>query len=274
MYFADELAAEPPSITLPMTLNDYLSLFTSAMPEQRIGDASTLYLWSRNAARKIASLKPDARIIITLREPASFLRSLHLQYVQIGLEKEQDLGRALALKDIRRNGQQISQGGFWGPLLLYSDHLTYVHQLRRYLDAFSTDQILILIYDDFRNNNQATIRTILRFLGVCDTVPIPTIEANPSVRVRTDLMRLLDAVSQGRGRGSRIVKAAVNAVTTQPFRRAAHKAVRDRFVYPKPQAPDHELMLEIRRRCKPEVVTLSEYLKRDMVTLWGYHDIG
>ena len=33
-------------------------------------------------------------------------------------------------------------------------------------------------------------------------------------------------------------------------------------------------MLEIRRRCKPEVVTLSEYLKRDMVTLWGYHDIG
>ena len=33
-------------------------------------------------------------------------------------------------------------------------------------------------------------------------------------------------------------------------------------------------MLELRRRFKPEVVALSEYLGRDLVTLWGYDDLG
>jgi hypothetical protein len=45
-------------------------------------------------------------------------------------------------------------------------------------------------------------------------------------------------------------------------------------VYGKPRAPDARLMLELRRRFKGEVVALSEYLDRDLVTLWGYDGIG
>jgi hypothetical protein len=33
-------------------------------------------------------------------------------------------------------------------------------------------------------------------------------------------------------------------------------------------------MLELRRRFKGEVVALSEYLGRDLVTLWGYDSIS
>jgi hypothetical protein len=29
-------------------------------------------------------------------------------------------------------------------------------------------------------------------------------------------------------------------------------------------------MIELRHRFKPEVVALSEYLQRDLVSLWGY----
>ncbi len=32
-------------------------------------------------------------------------------------------------------------------------------------------------------------------------------------------------------------------------------------------------MQELRRRFKPEVVALSEYLQRDLVALWGYDDV-
>ena len=32
-------------------------------------------------------------------------------------------------------------------------------------------------------------------------------------------------------------------------------------------------MQELRRRFKPEVVALSEYLQRDLVALWGYDDL-
>jgi hypothetical protein len=41
-----------------------------------------------------------------------------------------------------------------------------------------------------------------------------------------------------------------------------------------PPAPvDEGLMLELRRRYKPEVVAVSEYLGRDLVSLWGYDEL-
>jgi hypothetical protein len=32
-------------------------------------------------------------------------------------------------------------------------------------------------------------------------------------------------------------------------------------------------MLELRRRFEPEVRALSEYLDRDLVSLWGYEEV-
>src|SRR5205807_345833 len=63
----------------PMSVEEYTSLFADAAPEQRVGEASTSYLWSTSAPARIAEACPHARIIAILREPASFLRSLHLQ---------------------------------------------------------------------------------------------------------------------------------------------------------------------------------------------------
>src|ERR1035437_7298590 len=71
-FFAPELLANARS-SRPKTLDDYMSLFAAARPEQRIGEATPSYLMSATAARRIADLHPDARIIAILREPASFL---------------------------------------------------------------------------------------------------------------------------------------------------------------------------------------------------------
>src|SRR5438105_1053894 len=65
-----------------VSLQEYTALFTGARADQLIGEASTSYLWSTSAAARIAHSRPDARIIAILREPASFLRSLHLQLLQ------------------------------------------------------------------------------------------------------------------------------------------------------------------------------------------------
>src|SRR5436309_13355034 len=64
---------------VPMSEEEYLALFADAKPGQRIGEGSTSYLWSPTAAAAIAAAQPSARIIAILREPAIFLRSLHLQ---------------------------------------------------------------------------------------------------------------------------------------------------------------------------------------------------
>src|SRR4051794_32348601 len=60
-YFATDLRRrfEPPGAgPLPETLPDYLELFTPAREGQRVGEASSLYLWSHEAAAGIAGLSP------------------------------------------------------------------------------------------------------------------------------------------------------------------------------------------------------------------------
>jgi hypothetical protein len=267
-YFADDLRFqfEPqPSNHLPKTYEEYLSLFAPAAPGQRVGEASPSYLKSHTAAQAIARVQPAARIIAILREPASFVRSLQLQLLQEHVETETDLRRAVANEQIDRAGRQV---------LRYSDHVHYVEQLRRYHQQFTPEQVLVLIYDDFRNDNEATVRRVLRFLDVDDQAPIHVMDANPTVRVRS--VRLDDAMRKlySRSGPAKMLNTTVKAITPQRTRRRLIRTIRRQIVYGEPQAPQESAMMELRARYKPEVVALSEYLDRDLVGLWGYDRLG
>jgi Sulfotransferase domain len=270
-FFARELCP-PRSEAHPQTLEEYLSLFDAARSEQRTGEATPLYLRSRTAAGLIAQLRPDARIIAILREPASFLRSLHLELLQDHVETEKDLGKAIALEAARRREEEARR---ILPGLVYSDYVQYVEQLRRYHAAFPPEQVLVLIYDDFRADNEGTVRRVLRFLDVDEMSPIEVTDANPTVRVRSLRMyELVRSLYLGRGPAAGAVKAGIKVLTSRQLRLKALRATRLRVLYANPREPDAELMLELRRRFKGEVVALSEYLGRDLVSLWGYDSVG
>jgi hypothetical protein len=256
---------------LPATLESYLDLFQSAAPEQRAGEASPSYLASHTAAGLIAQVQPQARIVAILREPASFLRSLHQQLLRSHVESKKDLRKAMALEDARREGRRIPRRSHRPGALQYSDHVRYVEQLRRYEAVFPPEQMLVLIYDDFRAENEATVRRVLRFLGVEDTAPVDVHDANPAVRVRSQrLDELVHLVSVGRGPLARTAKSALQAVLPREVRRRMLEETRRRVVYGAPKEPDAAFMAELRRRFKGEVVALGEHLDRDLVALWGY----
>jgi hypothetical protein len=157
---------------------------------------------------------------------------------------------------------------------MYSDYVRYVDQLRRYHAVFPPEQVLVLVYDDFRNDNEATLRRVLNFLGVEDEFPIQTTEANPTVRVRSHRMHeLLHALHVGHGPVSRAVKASIKAVTPRGLRRKVVFGAQRRLVFAEPLPPDEEFMTELRRRFKPEVAALSDYLGRDLMSLWSYDNL-
>jgi Sulfotransferase family len=204
-FFASELRRGRPGrrrAHAADTLEQYLSLFAAARADQRIGEATPSYLRSHSAATRIAELQPAARIVAILREPASFLRSLHLQFVQTHVETEKDFRKALSLEDDRREGRSIPAGSAQPRDLLYADIVRYVEQLKRYHAVFAAEQVLVLIYDDFRDDNEATVRDVLAHLGVRDGAPISALEANPTVRVRSQrLHEMVHSVTMGRGPG-------------------------------------------------------------------------
>ena len=273
-FFASDMRPRfPPrkSGPLPETLEQYSALFAGARDDQRVGEASSSYLWSRTAAEAIAEVRPEARIVAILREPASFLRSLHLQLVQTHVEKVKDFRTAVALEDERRHGRQIPRRSHRPQLLLYSEHVRYVEQLRRYHDVFGADQVLVLIYDDFRADNHATVRRVLGLLEVSQDESLAAVEANPSVLMRSQALdEVVHAVSVGRGPAGRAARRAVKALTPQRLRRRALRLTQQRVVHAPPPAADERFMEELRRRFRSEVESLSEYLDRDLVRLWGY----
>lgn len=256
-----------------LSLDGYLSLFSDARSDQRAGEASVLYLWSDMAARRIAQVQPAARIISIIREPTSFLRSLHLQYVQGHLEYETDFRKALALEEDRRNGVHDPRSLACSPeMLVYSDYVRYVDQLRRYQAEFPAHQMMTIVYDDFRSDGEGSTRAVLRFLGVDGSAPLPSVEANPTVRVRyPGLNRAVRSVYKGQSRISRVAKSGIKAVVPSTrLRRMAIEKTQQQLIYGQPREPDEQLTRELRERFKPEIVALSEYLDRDLVTQWGY----
>jgi hypothetical protein len=273
-FFASEMRVGPRPEHLPNTLEEYLVVFDGARSDQLVGEASTSYLRSTTAAAAIAELQPAARSIAILREPASFLRSFHLQSLQNHVETETSFAKAIALEEPRRQGKRISRHSHRPQDLLYSDHVRYVEQLRRYDAVFAPEQMLVLIYDDFRVDNEGTVRRVLRFLDVDDAHPIEVKDANPTVRLRSpQLDGMVKTVSAGRGPVMRVVKAPVKRLTSRRMRHTALRIARRQLVYGEARPPDDRVMLELRRRFKGEVVALSEYLDRDLVSLWGYDSI-
>jgi len=260
----------------PGTLEDYLSLFEAAAPDQRAGEASPQYLRYKNVPAAIAKVQPDARIIALLREPADFLRSFHGQMLHNRIESQKDFQKAMALEDARRRGERLPRGCRRQAWLLYSDHVRYVEQLRWFRDVFGPERVLVLIYEDYRRDNEAVVREVLRFLEVDDSLPIAQVDTKPLKDVRIQRLHQLTGALQETRRNPAAANPALRVLDTllpAPVRRTFGSQWR-RFIYRPRAQPSDAFMLELRRRFKPEVEAVSEYLGRDLVSLWGYDRIG
>ena len=155
---------------------------------------------------------------------------------------------------------------------MYSERVRYTEQLRALsYAAFGRERVLVLIYDDFRSENEATVRRVLRFLDVDESAPLQVVEANPSVRVRsTRLNTIVRDAREGRTGPSRALRSGVRTLTSERMRAALLYPLRRRLLYGEARGPDPAVIAELRSRFGGEVAALSDYLGRDLVSLWGY----
>jgi hypothetical protein len=137
---------------------DYLRLFRNARGETAIGEASVSYLWSQTAARKIASLIPDAKIILVLRNPVDRAFSQYLQAVSSGLVRSSFRERSEAGVNSRSPEFDVLN-----PFLEFG---MYFEQVKRYLDLFPRENILIHIYEEMRGKPEEAMARTFEFLGV------------------------------------------------------------------------------------------------------------
>jgi Sulfotransferase family len=135
---------------------EYLALFASARADQVSGEASTSYLWDPQAATRIHSVAPGARIIAMLRDPVERAWSHYLNDVREGFETR---SFADAIEQ-----DAADPDGRWGDASLYVQLGFYTHQLRRYLETFS--DTLVHFFEDFVRDVPGHLDRTCDFLGV------------------------------------------------------------------------------------------------------------
>lgn len=202
-----------PVLPTVRSAEEYARLFRDARGATAIGEASASYLWSAEAARRLAAERPEARLVVVLRDPISRAHSHYLMSVRNGLESRpfpEALRHDWSLGDLP-----------WGTKHLYVELGQYAPQVRRYLEHFGRDRLFVTTSRELRDDTRTVVEDLCRFLGV-STEPVDRMIAVP------------DQYAFGMPRGgmarrimaSRLVRDATRAVL--PFE--VRQALMNRFL--------------------------------------------
>ena len=188
-YFAPDMS--PPNSRY-REVENYLAQFDARRDQTLAGESSVYYLYSRIAVRRIHDYRPDARIIVMLRNPVDAVASYHSQLVLNGEEEIVDLEQAVLAEPGRVAG--FVERGNRRPqaVLYYRAVVSYAAQLATYFEVFGRNQVHVILFDDFMKDTSREYGNVLRFLEVDSgfRTSFEVINANAVARNRT-LMRLL-----------------------------------------------------------------------------------
>jgi hypothetical protein len=187
LYFGDDLTRRYGR----MSEADYLRLFKGAKPGQRVGEASTWYLYSTSAAREIKAFSPEARILLVLRNPVDVMYAQHNQLIFNVIEDIPSFAEALDAEADRRAGRRIPAGPINVENLFYRHSVRFAEQLQRYFDVFGRERVHVMLSDDLRRDGAGVVRGALEFLGVDPSLAAAPPTANESRRVRFPLVQRL-----------------------------------------------------------------------------------
>jgi hypothetical protein len=167
----------------------YERQFIGAESAVAIGEASPQYTRHPRhpgVAARIKGIIPDVRFLYLLRDPIARIRSEYLNNVVRG-EEHEPLEKAV-----------LSQ-----PMYLAGSR--YAFQIEQYLEYFSLDHFLVITSEELRDQRDATMSKVFRFLEVGDGWELPTLQQEfnrtENKRMRRPLLRTARRVPVLRGLG-------------------------------------------------------------------------
>jgi hypothetical protein len=232
-------------------IEDYRRLFEARTTELVAGEMSPLYLYSHCAPGAIRRLIPNAKLIAILRDPAERAYSDFCHHLRNGREPLWDFAAALDAEDKR-----IAEG--WWAKYHYRHRGYYARQLRRYLDFFPREQMLILLYDDMVADCPAFLKRICAFLGVDENHAFDTSEReNVTVGIpRTFLLRCLL-------RNTSPAKRLIRATVPSKMRSSLFRRFSKLILGPKPEF-DPAVRAQLVSAFKPDILELEQIIDRDL----------
>jgi len=155
-----------------LSLDEYQDLFKT--DKKIIGEASTFYLFSKDAPEEIYNFNPKAKIIIMLRDLVDLVHSLHSQFVFSGDEVIEDFSQALELEHNRLSGDKIpNQTTVVNKLFYISNILSLPSSIQSFIRYFGRENIKFIDLDDIKKNPKKVYSETLEFLNVDSNLNTP-----------------------------------------------------------------------------------------------------
>lgn len=125
-------------------------------------DSSPQYLYSSKAAERIHSILPHIRLVFILREPVDRLLSFyHFAKQRAFIPQDMDL-RAYVEEQLALLDADPPPPDYLRAL----PHGRYSQYLPRFLEVFAREQILVLQFENLKNNPVETLKAICHFAGI------------------------------------------------------------------------------------------------------------
>lgn len=155
--------------------------------EKRVGQKRGDYLSCPWAAERIKKFSPNAKIIMTLRNPIDVMYSLHATMLyRETVEDIEDFGEALKMEEERKKkyGYKVIPKKYH-PHMLYRETVRYSQQVKRYFELFGEENVKVTIFDEYIKNKSSILRDILKFLDVDEDFEIKHLNTNAGRKYRS-----------------------------------------------------------------------------------------
>jgi len=233
------------------TERDYLALFENADPSAtRMGEASTWYLFSETAVDNILRFRPDAKLVVMLRDPADMFFSLHSQLLYNMSESEASPERAW-----------MAQPNEPGRIRNYRAACALGSQVERLLSRVPREQIHFVVFEDLKADSVQQYSEVLRFLDL----PSHTIEDASAYNARKGhKSRALEHfVRRPPAWVSRSLSGAKRLLGIQSLGLGQRLRAFNRRGVSTPQR-DPKFAAQLRAEFAPEVALLGKLIERDL----------
>ncbi len=226
----------------------YERQFSECGTKKAIGEISPSYFCEAGVPERLYNYQPNAKILVSFRDPVKRALSNHRHEVRVG--------------HFTRDGLQFESGLKNNPM--YREQGRYATHLKRWLEFFPAEQIMIVLMDDIEKDPLAVAREVYRFLEIDDDYQPEhlTKRFNPSYANRSRLLlSIKDALYKltrlpgfgwlwklGSVFGLKALYRGVNRVSSEQ-------------AIPK---PSKETLEALRKEFEPEIKELSRMINRPL----------
>ncbi|TNF01684.1 MAG: sulfotransferase [Gammaproteobacteria bacterium] len=141
--------------------SSYHAFFEPKNSHKLIGESTPIYMYWREAPKRICEYNPEMKILIVLRNP------IERAYSHWNMERDRGKEHltfwdAITNEEVRCHSESSKQHRIFS----YVDRGFYAAQIKRIWQYFPRKQTLFIKHDDLKNSPNKTLKTISAFLEI------------------------------------------------------------------------------------------------------------